>query len=122
MDVFALFENMGLGVNYVVMSILKNILIAIGFLLLVIPGIYLSVGYMFSSFLMIDKGLSPWEALETSRKTVHKNWLQYFLFILVIVIVNIIGAIPLGLGFIITIPVSYVAVTKLYYRVFDSAV
>jgi len=120
-DVFALFEDMGLGANYVLMSVLKNIITAIGFFLLLVPGIYLSVGYMFSSFLMLDKGLSPWEALETSRKTVHKNWFQYFLFVLVLIIVNIIGAIPLGLGLIVTLPISYIALTKLYYRVFDSA-
>ncbi len=121
-DLFRLFEDMGLGANYVVMSILKSALVAIGFLLLFIPGVYLAVGYIFAPYLVIDKGFSPWQALEESRKRVHKNWFQFFIFVLVLAVLNIIGAIPLGLGLIVTIPITYVATTKLYGLVFGEEV
>lgn len=39
---------------------------------LVLPGIYLAVSYQLSLPLVADKGLGPWEAMETSRKIVSK--------------------------------------------------
>lgn len=84
--------------------ILLYIMVFIGFLLLIIPGIYLSIAYIFAMPLIADKGLSPWEALETSRKAVTKKWFSFFGMMLIIMIVNIIAMIPLGLGLIWTVP------------------
>ena len=43
--------------NYIILSIIYGIAVVIGFILLVIPGIYLWVKYMFSSYLVIDKNM-----------------------------------------------------------------
>ncbi|WP_457569014.1 hypothetical protein [Desulfurobacterium sp.] len=119
LDLFIMFEDMNLGTNYVIMSVLESIILVIAFMLLVIPGIYLSVGYIFAPYLLIDKRLSPWEALETSRKTVHKHWLQYFIFGLVIFLINVIGALFFLIGLAVTIPLSIVAFIELYERTFN---
>jgi uncharacterized membrane protein len=58
--------------------ILMSILILIGTLLLILPGIYLAVSYQLALPLVADKGLGPWEALETSRKTVTHKWFTFF--------------------------------------------
>jgi len=58
--------------------ILMVILILIGTVLLVLPGIYLAVSYQLALPLVADKGLGPWEALETSRKTVTHKWFTFF--------------------------------------------
>ncbi|OMH39974.1 hypothetical protein [Desulfurobacterium indicum] len=119
LDLFIMFEDMNLGTNYVIMSVLESIILVIAFMLLIIPGIYLSVGYIFAPYLLIDKKLSPWEALETSRKTVHKHWLQYFIFGLVIFLINAIGALFFLIGLTVTIPLSIVAFIELYERTFN---
>tara|TARA_R110001592_G_scaffold363396_2_gene687692 strand:- start:113163 stop:113939 length:777 start_codon:yes stop_codon:yes gene_type:complete len=58
--------------------ILMTIMVLIGTLLLVLPGIYLAVSYQLALPLVADKGLGPWEALETSRKTVTHKWFTFF--------------------------------------------
>ncbi|WP_457568551.1 hypothetical protein [Desulfurobacterium sp.] len=118
-DLFIMFEDMNLGTNYLIMSVIQSIILMIAFMLLVIPGIYLSVGYIFAPYLLIDRRLSPWEALETSRKTVHKRWFQYFLFTLTILLINVLGALMLLIGLIVTIPLSIVAFIKLYEQTFN---
>jgi hypothetical protein len=101
--------------------ILQTILILIGFLLLVIPGIYLSVGYALVLPLILDKGMGPWEALEASRKAIHKKWWTVFGLYLVMMLIYIVSIIPLGLGLIWTIPMFFVMTGVIYVRLFGSS-
>jgi len=100
--------------------ILQTILVTIGFILLVIPGIYLFVGYILVLPLILDKGMGPWEALEASRKAIHKKWWTVFGLCLVMVLISIVAMIPLGLGLIWTIPMFFVLTGVLYVRLFGS--
>jgi len=52
--------------NYLAAQILMMLIIIGGFLLLIIPGVYFSMKYMFTPYLVIDKGLGPIEALKAS--------------------------------------------------------
>ncbi|WP_020580830.1 hypothetical protein [Endozoicomonas elysicola] len=98
--------------------LLMLILILVGFLLLIIPGIYLSVAYMLAIPLMVDRNLGIWEALETSRKAINKRWFTIFGLTLVIMLINLVAMIPLGLGLIWTIPMSTIAFGVLYRNIF----
>ncbi len=51
---------------------------AAGLVVLILPGIYLAVGYAFVIPLIIDRGMPVWSAMELSRTTVHKQWFQTF--------------------------------------------
>ena len=93
----------------VIGMVIMYIMVMLGFMLLILPGIYLAVAYYFGSPLIADKGLGPWQALETSRKSITKNWFGFFGLAIVLVIINLIGAIPLGIGLLWTIPMSVVA-------------
>lgn len=99
-------------------SILIYLFVAVGFMLLVIPGIYLSIAYMFVYPLMIDKGMGIWEAMETSRKAVTKRWFSFFGVMLGMVVITFISALPLGIGLIWTLPMGYLAYGLMYTRVF----
>ncbi|MDX1295886.1 MAG: hypothetical protein R3302_06455 [Sulfurimonadaceae bacterium] len=99
-------------------SILIYLFVAIGFMLLILPGIYLSIAYIFVYPLMIDKGMGVWEAMETSRKAVTKHWFSFFGVMLSMVIITIISAIPLGIGLIWTLPMGYLAYGLMYTHVF----
>jgi hypothetical protein len=93
-------------------------LMMLGFMLLVIPGIYLSVAYFFATVLVVDKGLSPWQALETSRKAVTKQWFRVFLSIIGVFLFTLVSMIPLGIGLIWTIPWSMLVYAILYQHLF----
>lgn len=101
-------------------GILIYILTLIGFLLLILPGIYLSVAYVFALPLIADKGLDVWEAMELSRKAVTKNWFKVFGLMLLLVLIFGLGALALGIGLIWAIPLMFVTLYGLLYPlIFD---
>ena len=100
--------------------VLQAILVVLGFILLVLPGIYLTVGYALVLPLILDKGLGPWEALETSRKAIHKKWWSVFGLYLVMLLIAMVASIPLGLGLIWVVPMYFVVLGVLYVRLFGA--
>ena len=100
------------------LSLIAGLFIGIGTILLVIPGVYLAVAYLFSSYLVVDRRLDFWPAMELSRLTVNPRWFGYFAFVLLVALLNLAGAIALGLGLLVTIPWSFCAVTVAYADLF----
>lgn len=98
--------------------LLMYVLLIIGFLLLVIPGIYLAVAYMMAMPLIVEKDLGPWQALEVSRKTISKKWFKFCGFGLLNMIIFTIAMIPLGLGLIWVFPWFMIAFGILYRNMF----
>ncbi len=98
-----------------VAGILQSLLIMIGFFLLILPGIYLTVGYSMTLPLIIDRGMSPWEAMEASRKAVHKEWWKIFALFLVMGLLLLLATLPFGLGLIWVWPMT-VLLGALVYR------
>ncbi|MGB3642787.1 MAG: hypothetical protein WBA39_35165 [Rivularia sp. (in: cyanobacteria)] len=86
--------------------LIGNILIAIGFLFFIIPGIYLAVAYVFSSLFVIEKKLSFWSALEASRKLITKKWFSFVGLGIMLTLLNLAGLLLLGIGALVTIPLS----------------
>jgi len=100
------------------LSLVAGLFIGIGTLLLVIPGIYLAVAYFFSSYLVVDRRLDFWPAMELSRHTINPRWFGFFAFMLLLVLLNLAGAVALGVGLLVTIPLSFCAVTVAYAEIF----
>ena len=99
-------------------TILMYIMMLIGFVLLVIPGIYLMVAYYMAMPLVVEKGMSPWQALETSRKTITHRWFSVFGLFFILVIIVTISMIPLGIGLIWSMPMMMLAYGILYRNMF----
>ncbi|MDX1692410.1 MAG: hypothetical protein R3208_01520 [Ketobacteraceae bacterium] len=114
-DAFSQFGKTG---KLILTSILMNIMIMIGMLLLIIPGIYLAIAYMMAIPLIVDRDMSPWDAMETSRKAITKHWFKFFLFMIVMSLVLALSMIPLGLGLIWTIPMMSLAFAVMYRDTF----
>ena len=100
------------------LSLVAGLFIGIGTLLLIIPGVYLAVAYLFASYLVVDRRLDFWPAMELSRRTVNPRWFGYFAFVLLVVLLNLAGAVALGVGLLVTIPLSFCAVTAAYADLF----
>jgi len=100
------------------LSVISSLLIILGFILLILPGIYLTVCYLFASMLVIDRRLDFWPAMELSRRTVQTQWFGFFVFVLLLVLVNLGGALLLGIGLLVSLPVSACAVAAAYADVF----
>lgn len=97
---------------------LMYLMILIGFILLIIPGIYLMIAYYMAIPLVVEKGLSPWQALEASRKALSKHWFRFLGFGMAILLIMILSILPLGIGFIWTMPMAIIAYGIVYRNIF----
>jgi hypothetical protein len=95
-------------------ALVGGLLTGIGLLLLIIPGVYLLVSYLFASILVVDRRLDFWQALETSRRTVHHHWFGLFGFLLLLALVNLGGFLLLVVGLMVSLPVTSCALTAAY--------
>jgi uncharacterized membrane protein len=109
-----LWEPYSQFIPLVVMLVLMGLLIVGGFFLLVLPGIYLAVAYSFAPYLMIEKNMGVWEALETSRKAITTCWWRYFGLLLIAVLLFIVGTIPLLIGLVWVLPIMAIAIGEVF--------
>jgi uncharacterized membrane protein len=79
-----------------------------------VPLIYLGVSYSLSIPFVIDRKLPPWRAIETSRCLITRNWFGIFYLVVVLVLINLLGLIPFGLGLLVTIPLTFCSFAVIY--------
>nr|MBI1231475.1 hypothetical protein [Cytophagales bacterium] len=101
----------------VLVTVIGQVLTAIGLILLIIPGIYLLVAYMFSKLMVLFGGFDFWNALEYSRKLVQVQWFKFFLFGVFAVLLNLVGALVFMVGLAVTMPVTYFAIYFLFEKI-----
>jgi uncharacterized membrane protein len=106
--------------EYLLRTVAASILFALAFvgglILLVIPGIYIALRLQFFTYYIVDKNSGVVDSLKQSWEVTRGNVINILLFELLLVALNILGALALLVGLLVTIPVSYVAVTLLYRR------
>ena len=114
-ELFAYFPKVGpLVVAYLIMYVC----IMIGFLLLIFPGIYLSIAYIFTWPLIVEKGLSPWQALEASRKAITHCWFRSLGLFTLLSLLMILATFALLIGLLWAIPLMMLAYGVLYRIIF----
>ena len=99
-------------------AFLTAILTYIGFLFFLLPGIYLSIAYSFTLPLIVDKKLDVWAAMEVSRQAVTKQWFSVFGIFVILGIITMLSAIPMGIGLIWSIPLLMIAHGVMYRKIF----
>jgi hypothetical protein len=106
-----------------ILQLLISVLVTLGFLLLVIPGIYFAISYFFAQFFVLFHGKSPTEAIGLSRRMVGGNFLQILILCLVLLGINILGTMAFGVGLLLSIPLSacmvYAAFDDIIDKIFD---
>lgn len=100
--------------NYAIAAVLYGLIVVIGLILLIIPGIVLMLAYWFTPYIVVDRGLGPLEALKESARITKGRRLDLFLLLLAVLGLNIIGAILLFVGLLVSIPVTTLAVVHAY--------
>jgi len=114
--VFSGFSRIG---SIVIAGFLMSLLITSGFLLFVLPGIYLAVGYSLTLPVIMDKRVGPWQAMEMSRRAVHKKWWQVFGAYLIMYLIYVLSLIPFGIGMIWTVPMFFTLTAVIYRTLFE---
>lgn len=105
--------------TYVGGSIFYGLLVVLGLLLFVIPGIFLAVSYWLFSYVLLDKELGVWEALSEAKRISRGARWELFKFMIVVGVLNLAGAFTFFVGLFITIPVTAVAIAYVYRRLLN---
>ena len=95
-------------------ELLAALIIVAGFILLVIPGIIASLGLGFAPYIVIDRPLGPVESLKESWRITKGNKWRIFLFGLALLGVNILGLLAIGIGVLVSVPITLLAVVHAY--------
>ena len=106
-----------------VLVLLMSLGILAGFMLLIIPGVYLSVAWMFATYLKIDRDISISDAFGESRRLVsNSGWWLLFLYVLLLgVAMQILTLIPiLNLVYIFVFPYFIMMQLEAYILVTDA--
>lgn len=112
------FKSFDKFIPLLILNLLLSLVIFLGFLLLIIPGIYFSVSYLFAHFFVWFYDVDPTEAVRLSRKMVSGNFTQILWLWLALAGINILGAMAFGVGLLITIPFSSCVI----YATFDDII
>lgn len=96
--------------RYLLVTFLFGLVTAIGFALLIVPGVLLGLAFGFAPFFAIDGQRDPVEAFRASSRLTRGFRGQLFLLALLLMGVNFLGVLALGVGVIITVPMSMLAV------------
>lgn len=80
--------------------------IFLGLLAFGIPGIYLSVGYWFAAFVLVDRKVAFLDAMAGARRIVTPQWFDVAALLLVIAVISGVGVLAFGVGLFATVPLA----------------
>ena len=111
-----LFSEYRLFFKYFVGAILYSLIILVGLLLFIIPGIIWAIKFQFFTYALVDKKLGPIAALKESANITRGVKWNLFIFDILVVLVNMLGFALLLVGLFITIPLTAFATVFLYRK------
>lgn len=121
-DFSELFTNWNLLGKYIAVNILVSLIVGVGFLLLIVPGVIWLLKYSLAQYYIIDKkDMGIMEAIKASGEATNSVKLDLFGFFILLGAMNFVGALVLGLGLLVTIPVSAFAMAYVYRHLSGAA-
>ncbi len=106
--------------NFIHGSIVKTFIVVFGIILFIIPGIIYSIRLEFVPYLIIDKRMGPFEALNKSWEMTRGNTWNLFLFAILLLLINLLGLLVFLVGLFITVPLTMVATAYVYRKLLNS--
>ena len=117
LEIKNMFEAFNIYWNAVLASLLVGIIVFIGFILLIIPGIIFACKLAFTPYLVVDRKMEVMEAIKGSWNMTNGHAWKVFLIGLLAIPIFIAGLICFGVGVIISIMWIRMAFASLYYSV-----
>jgi uncharacterized membrane protein len=113
-NMFVVFQNY---LNVFLAGLLTGLIIGVGFIFLIVPGIYLACKLAFVPYIVVEKKLSATDAISMSWRMTNGYGWQIFLIGLLAIPVFVAGLICLGIGVVISFMLVFMALASLYYAV-----
>ena len=89
-------------------------------LVCMIPAVFLSVNWIFTLPLILDRKMGFWPAMQTSWEVVGKHWWRVFGFLVLVVLINIGGLCVCCVGLLFTAPIGLAAMMYAYETLFGA--
>ncbi len=95
----------------------KLIVVILTTLVLLLPGIYVSVRFKFYPYVLLEnEHLNIVDVIKHTEKLTRGHFWQLFIFFIMLAVLNILGALAFMVGLFLTIPVSVLAVAHVYRK------
>lgn len=101
---------------FVAMHILLGIAVALGLLVLIVPGIILMLGTLFAGYYVVDQRMGPIEAIRASWAATEGHKSNLFVFLLASAGVGLLGALACCVGYLPAAAMSGIATAIIYLR------
>lgn len=101
--------NLQMLLNYIGGYVLYGIIVVLGIILFIVPGVIWATKYSFMFYIMVDQKVGPMKALEMSGQMTDGIKMDLFVLYLVYVLIIIAGFLALFVGIFVAIPVMMMA-------------
>lgn len=116
-EIADLFKGFTFFIPTLVASILIGVFTFVGFLVLIIPGLVIAAMYKFTYLFIVDKKMDFWQAMQASHAVVRKDYFGFTMFLILAFLVNVLGFLCLIVGLLVTIPMTFAAITVAYQEI-----
>jgi uncharacterized membrane protein len=112
-----LFKGFNFFVPALVASLLIGLFSAAGLLLCLVGSLVIGAIYKFTYLFILDKRMDFWPAMQASHAVVKNDYFGFTMFLLLIALVNILGALCCIVGMLVTMPLGIAAITVAYKEI-----
>jgi uncharacterized membrane protein len=109
-----LFDGIARAHTWIGASIVAWVAIFMGLVLLIVPGVIMMLRLWFVGFVLVDEKIGPIDAIQRSWDITRGHTLDLLLFFIILCGLNLLGAICLGVGLLVTVPMSGLAMAHIY--------
>jgi hypothetical protein len=103
-------------IRFIAGSLLYHLIILMGLIFFIVPGFVWAIKYMFYRHLIIDQDLDVFQALYISGRMTEGIRVQLFALALGLSAINLLGALALGVGLLVTVPFTQLVLARVYDR------
>ncbi len=116
-----MFNGYPLVWQFLIATIVGSVLVVVGLIVFIIPGIYIALRLSQACFLVIDQKLQGIDALKKSWAMTQGHAMQLLLLAIAFALINMVGAVALLIGLLVTIPTTTIAMAFVYRKLSTGA-
>lgn len=115
------FSDLFKGFNFFIPALVASLIIGVftflGTLACIIPGLVIAAMYKFTYLFIVDKKMDFWPAMQASHAIVKTDYFGFTMFLILAFLVNVLGFLCLVVGLLVTVPMTFAAITIAYREI-----
>jgi len=119
-EISDIFSQYPLFLKYLLATILSVIIVTLGLILFIVPGIIFAIRFWFFGYFIVDKNLGAIESLKKSWEITKGNTWNLFIFLILLALINILGFLALVIGLLLSVPTTLLAQAFVYRKLSEN--